>query len=230
DSEQPWIELMERYLSEMGLGDADGITAASLRGMSSQETVDALTSAHARRHPSASSASTSERAGPPTVARVGEDYSRALEGLATPMPGAVALVRALAGTVPIAVASNGRRRDVHGLLERAGLLDLFDAIVTIDDVPRWKPAPDPYLRAAGRLGLEPRDLVVFEDSAPGATAGRSAGCTVIGVNADRSTDLPAHARLCTFDDLEYTVNAPPPADGHMRLRVRAPWAQPQAEA
>ena len=230
DSEQPWIELMERYLSEMGLGDADGITAASLRGMSSQETVDALTSAHARRHPSASSASTSERAGPPTVARVDEDYSRALEGLASPMPGAVAFVRALSGTVPIAVASNGRRRDVHGLLERVGLLALFDEIVTIDDVPRGKPAPDPYLRAASRLGLEPGDLVVFEDSAPGAAAGRSAGCTVIGVNADRATDLPAHARLRTFDDLDYTVDAPASADGHARLRVRAPWAERPAES
>ena len=68
DSEQPWIELMERYLSEMGLGDADGITAASLRGMSSQETVDALASAHARRHPSASSASTSSAAKRPCPA------------------------------------------------------------------------------------------------------------------------------------------------------------------
>jgi HAD superfamily hydrolase (TIGR01509 family) len=230
DSEQPWIELMERYLSAMGLGAADGITADALRGMSSQETVDALAAAHERRRPGVASASTSEWAGPPPVARVDEDYSRALEGLASPMPGAVAFVRALSGTVPIAVASNGRRRDVHGLLERVGLLALFDEIVTIDDVPRGKPAPDPYLLAASRLGLEAGDLVVFEDSAPGAAAGRSAGCTVIGVNADRATDLPAHARLRTFDDLDYTVDAPASADGHARLRVRAPWSERPAES
>ena len=119
DSEQPWIELMERYLSAMDLGAADGITADALRGMSSQETVDALAAAHERRRPGVASASTSEWAGPPPVARVDEDYSRALEGLASPMPGAVALVRALSGTVPIAVASNGRRRDVHGQIGRA---------------------------------------------------------------------------------------------------------------
>lgn len=228
DSEQPWIELMERYLSAMGLGAADGITADMLRGMSSQETVDALAAAHAGRCSDAASAS--EWAGPPPVARVDADYSRALEGLASPMPGAVAFVRALSGRVPIAVASNGRRRDVHGLLERAGLLALFNAIVTIDDVPRGKPAPDPYLLAAGRLGLEPRDLVVFEDSAPGAAAGRSAGCTVIGVNADRATDLPAHTRLRTFDDLDCSVDAPASADGHARLNVRAPWAERPADS
>ncbi|MBE8145872.1 HAD family phosphatase [Brevibacterium casei] len=92
----------------------------------------------------------------PTAAEVDRDYTAALAEVSSPMPGAPELVRALSGTVPIAVASNGRGDDVRGLLDRAGLLGFFDAIVTIDDVEQGKPAPDVYLRAAESWGSTPR--------------------------------------------------------------------------
>lgn len=263
DSEQPWIALMEHYLTAMGLRGADGIVPESLRGLTASEAVDALAAAQAGRGSGSGSepesepgsgtrtgatagvgfgngsatGATASRTGLPTVAEVDAAYSSALEGLAAPMPGSVDLVSALSGYVPIAVASNGRRHDVQGLLKRAGLLNLFDTIVTIDDVEQGKPAPDAYLLAASRLGIDPHDVIVFEDSAPGASAGRSAGCTVIGVNAHDGAALPTHMNLRTLADLEYSVVSGSPEAEHAegeharatraRLTVLGPWdAQP----
>ena len=72
------------------------------------------------------------------------------------MPGAPELVASLSGTIPIAVASNGRGGDVRGLLERAGMLDFFDAIITIDDVDQGKPHRTPTFWPHSDSGWPPR--------------------------------------------------------------------------
>jgi beta-phosphoglucomutase-like phosphatase (HAD superfamily) len=64
-------------------------------------------------------------------------------------------------------------------LERLGVLDRFDAIVTRADVERGKPFPDIYLELARRLDVDPADCVVLEDSAPGCEAALAAGMRVI---------------------------------------------------
>lgn len=64
-------------------------------------------------------------------------------------------------------------------LERLGVLDRFDAIVTRADVERGKPFPDIYLELARRLDVEPADCVVLEDSAPGCEAALAAGMRVV---------------------------------------------------
>lgn len=87
----------------------------------------------------------------------------------------VALARECAGRVPMAVASSGSREVVEASLAAIGLLDIFDAIVTIEDVTRPKPAPDIYLLAAARLGVQPAGCLVFEDSAEGLEAAHAAG-------------------------------------------------------
>lgn len=87
----------------------------------------------------------------------------------------VALAREWVGRVPMAVASSGSREVVEASLAAIGLLDVFDAIVTIEDVARPKPAPDIYLLAAARLGVQPNGCLVFEDSAEGLEAARAAG-------------------------------------------------------
>jgi HAD superfamily hydrolase (TIGR01509 family) len=200
DSEQPWLDLMEGYLRELGIMEFSGET---MRGMTADEAVTTLHEL-VRHHGgdtawSAGSAS-ARNASLPTASDVDRAYSAALEGLATPMPGAPELVRALSGTVPLAVASNGRREDVHGLLRRAGLLDLFDVVVTIEDVDRGKPAPDPYLRAMQRLGNPPGTTIAFEDSVLGSQAAHDAGCTVVGVNQDLALPLVADVRLRSLDE------------------------------
>jgi 2-haloacid dehalogenase len=87
-----------------------------------------------------------------------ELYELVLEQVADgiePMPGAQALLSALrAAGVALALVSNSRRRFVELGLAAAGLAGTFDTIVTAEDVPRPKPAPDAYLAAARELGVE----------------------------------------------------------------------------
>lgn len=80
-----------------------------------------------------------------------------------------------------AVASSSTDRLVRATLERFGLRERFDAIVTGESVARPKPAPDIFLEAAARLGARPSECVVLEDSLAGVRAGRAAGMRVIAV-------------------------------------------------
>jgi len=81
------------------------------------------------------------------------------------------------GKLPMAVASSGWRDHVIGGLERVGILHLFDAVVTAcdDEVTNPKPAPDIFLVAAKRIGVEPNDCIGFEDADLGIEAVRDAG-------------------------------------------------------
>ena len=90
------------------------------------------------------------------------------------------LARRYRGTLPMAVASSGSREVVIASLTRTGLLELFDTVVTIDDVARAKPAPDLFLEAARRLGAAPAACLVLEDSAEGLAAAGHAG--MLGVD------------------------------------------------
>jgi HAD superfamily hydrolase (TIGR01509 family) len=119
---------------------------------------------------------------------------------AEPMPGAVALVRALAGAVPIAVASNSPRRLVDLSLARAGLSGIPDAVVAADEVAHGKPAPDLYLAACARLGVDPALSVAFEDTVTGVTSARAAGLTVIGVPSLDPDGFPADLVLDSLAD------------------------------
>ncbi|MEO0796500.1 MAG: HAD family phosphatase [Verrucomicrobiota bacterium] len=76
---------------------------------------------------------------------------------------------------PIAVASGGDRAHVESTLTYCGIIDLFDAIVTKNDVERSKPAPDGFLKAAELLSVAPEKCVVFEDSQLGITAAETCG-------------------------------------------------------
>ena len=84
--------------------------------------------------------------------------------------------------VPMAVASGGTREIVEATLTAVNLLDLFDAVVTIEDVGgQGKPAPDMFLEAARRLHTPPDQCTVFEDSDEGIGAARLTGMTVTDV-------------------------------------------------
>jgi HAD superfamily hydrolase (TIGR01509 family) len=85
------------------------------------------------------------------------------------------IVRAHAGHVPLALASNGDRSIVTATLDTLQLGHLFETIVTLEDVAQGKPAPDMFLLAARRLGVNPEDCIVYEDSTNGLEAARRAG-------------------------------------------------------
>lgn len=89
--------------------------------------------------------------------------------------------RRVARTHPVAVVSGGHRAAVERTLRSAGLRDLFEVIVTPEDVVHGKPAPDMYLLAAEKLGVKPEDCLVLEDGPPGVEAALSAGMRVVAV-------------------------------------------------
>jgi len=99
------------------------------------------------------------------------------------MVGARDLLHELAdrGT-PLGLVSNSPLPFVRRSLEIVGFADRFDVVVSGHDVAAPKPAPDPYLEACRRLGVEPGPAVIaLEDSPTGVTAARAAGLTVIGI-------------------------------------------------
>lgn len=108
--------------------------------------------------------------------------ARAMRQRTPPMPGALAVVRAVAAAgIPVACASNSGRDELAAKLEGLGMTELFGArVFSWQDVARPKPAPDMYLAAARACGAEPGDCVVVEDSLLGTRAGLAAGCRVFG--------------------------------------------------
>ena len=92
------------------------------------------------------------------------------------------LARAAGRGTPIGLVSNSPLAFVRRSLEIVGFEDRFDVVVSAHEVAAPKPAPDPYLEACRRLGVEPGpDVVALEDSPTGVAAARAAGLTVIGI-------------------------------------------------
>ena len=108
-------------------------------------------------------------------------------------PGAVALLEALnAAGMPVALATSSRQGPAEEKLAAIGLGHHFHTVVTFDDVAAPKPAPDPYLLAAQRLGVPPARCLAFEDSETGARSAHAAGMTVVQV-PDLHATRGAHA-------------------------------------
>jgi len=93
--------------------------------------------------------------------------------------GAPEAVRRIAASRPVAIASSSHRRVIEAALDALGLRDVFGAVVSSDDVPRGKPEPDVYLRAAMLLGVPATRCVVVEDSLNGVKAAKAAGAFVV---------------------------------------------------
>lgn len=95
--------------------------------------------------------------------------------------GATAAVERLAAEWPLAVASSSNRELIDLALSLSGLDRHFSASVSSEEVPRGKPAPDVYLEAARRLGVEPERCAAVEDSTNGLLSARAAGMLVVAV-------------------------------------------------
>jgi len=92
------------------------------------------------------------------------------------------------GRLKMAVASAGTGTIVRAILESIGVLPLFDAVVTIEDVTRGKPHPDIYIAAADRLKVAPARAHAFEDSDEGVESARAAGMQVTDIRPYYRTD------------------------------------------
>ncbi|NBZ86703.1 HAD family hydrolase [Stagnihabitans tardus] len=110
-----------------------------------------------------------------------EGFQAGMAGGLTLKPGVFELLEATPGHIHRAVVTSSGREGAHHKIRLAGLAPSFATVVTVDDVTRPKPDPEPYLLAARMLGVDPRRCLVFEDSETGAEAAHRAGCTVVQV-------------------------------------------------
>ncbi|OUU84668.1 MAG: hypothetical protein CBC36_11915 [Verrucomicrobiaceae bacterium TMED76] len=85
---------------------------------------------------------------------------------------------------PISVASGGVKKTVIATMNAIGITELFETIVTQDDVKNSKPSPDLFLLAAEEMGVDPTRCLVFEDSQLGIEAAKNAGMNSVLVQPD----------------------------------------------
>ena len=104
------------------------------------------------------------------------------------------------GLTTSALASNQRRA-----FTKFGLAPFFAVVVTGEDITRGKPDPEPYLLTAARLGVDPAESLVIEDSLNGVRSGKAAGCRVAALTTSFSADelraVGAEDVLDTYADL-----------------------------
>ena len=98
-----------------------------------------------------------------------------------PIHAVVEIARANHGKIPMAVASGGTEKVINLVLERLKIRHLFDAVVTSEMVKNQKPAPDIFLEAAKRIGVDPKFCRAYEDTELGMTAIRAAGMEAVDV-------------------------------------------------
>jgi HAD superfamily hydrolase (TIGR01509 family) len=123
--------------------------------------------------------------------------------------GAAEAVECLAAHWPLAVASSSNRPIIDLVLELSGLAQFFSATVSSEEVPRGKPAPDVYLEAAKRLGVEPVACAAVEDSHNGILSAKAAGMRVIAIPNRRYP--PAADALAAADAVLASINELTPA-------------------
>jgi len=169
DSEQVWAEVRERFVRKQG-GRWSNDATREMMGMSSTEW----------------SAYMADELGVPLPAReisdrvieqVGDVYRQSLPLI----PGATDAVRRLGAAWRLGLASSANRPLIDLVLELAGLSDLFEITISSEEVARGKPAPDVYVEATARLGIEPSHAAAIEDSTSGLLAARRARLAVIAI-------------------------------------------------
>jgi HAD superfamily hydrolase (TIGR01509 family) len=155
----------------------------------------------------------------------GEHLFRTRMAHEAPLPGVRRLVtEAKRRGLPLGIASSSKAASVVPYLHQFGLHRSFTAIVTAEDVTHTKPAPDLYLLAARRLGVDPRRIVAFEDSSRGVQAAKAAGafCVAVPHTLTRWHDLTAadlhldSLTQCDLDDLLTRTTRRPPAETRVK--------------
>jgi HAD superfamily hydrolase (TIGR01509 family) len=169
ETEEIWDEVREALVRERG-GRWTDRAQRDMMGMSSTEWSQYL-------HETLGLPESPDELNRLVVERMAERYREQLPLL----PGAVDAVRRVAARWPLAVASSSNRPLIDLVLELSGLASLFQATVSSEEVARGKPAPDVYLEAARRLGVEPERAAAIEDSESGIGSAKAAGMRVVAI-------------------------------------------------
>ncbi|MEU9185614.1 HAD family phosphatase [Streptomyces sp. NPDC048484] len=184
DSEPNYFEAGRQTLAEQGVTDFSWADHERYVGISTQETIALWKERYALDTPL-----------DVLLADKNRRYLELARASTRVYPEMRGFVELLAGDgVPMAVASGSSRLAIEAILSGTGLDAYLRTVVSAEEVPRGKPAPDVFLEAARRLGAAPGDCVVFEDAVPGAVAARAAGmrCVAVPYVAGQADD-PAFA-------------------------------------
>jgi HAD superfamily hydrolase (TIGR01509 family) len=168
-SEEVWDAVREVYVRERG-GRYDEEIQRAMMGMSSPEWSRYL-------HDTAGVPDEPATINDEVVRRMLASYREHLPLI----DGAVDAVHRLAARYPLGLASSSNREIIDTVLDVAGLADSFKATVSSEEVARGKPAPDVYLEAARRLGVDPAACAAIEDSHGGIRSAKAAGMRVIAI-------------------------------------------------
>jgi len=123
-------------------------------------------------------------------------YLEIIKGALQPLPGVHEFIKKCRDMgKKTAIASSADRRKVEGNMSEIGLSkETFAAVIVGEDVVNKKPAPDIFLLAAERLGLEPGQCLVIEDAVSGVQAAKAAGAKCLAITSSFSED-----ELCQAD-------------------------------
>jgi HAD superfamily hydrolase (TIGR01509 family) len=169
DSEQVWDGVRERLAKERG-GRWHPGAQRDMMGMSSPEWSRYL-------HETIGLPESPEEINRVVVARMLEKFAEGPPWI----PGAVEALYRVSAVYTLGLASSSNRELIDAVLEAGGIAGLFQATVSSEEVSRGKPAPDVYLEAARRLGVDPAACAAVEDSHNGIRAAKAAGMMCVAV-------------------------------------------------
>jgi HAD superfamily hydrolase (TIGR01509 family) len=173
DSEHVWDDVRERLARERG-GSWHPGAQRDMMGMSSPEWSRYM-------HDRIGLQESPEEINRIVVARMLERYADDPPWIA----GALDAVRMMGAAYTLGLASSSNRELIELVLDAGGLRDLFGTAVSSEEVARGKPAPDVYLEAARRLGVDPRACAAVEDSHNGIRSAKAAGMACIAIPNER---------------------------------------------
>ncbi len=200
DSEQVWDEVRVELVHEAGLPFPPEATRAMM-GMSSPEWSRYLVD-------EVGLPGTAEQANAAVVERMLQHYADGPPFV----PGALAAVQRVGARWPLAIASSSNRELIDVVLAAAKLDSVVRIAVSSEEVDRGKPAPDVYLEATRRLGVEPEQAAAVEDSHNGIRSAKSAALRVIAIPnrhfpPDAESLALADVVLASIDELNVEVVA-----------------------
>jgi HAD superfamily hydrolase (TIGR01509 family) len=168
-SEELWDAARRELAEEHGIAWPDGATEAMM-GMSSKEWSKYV-------HEEVGVPDPPEDVNRKVLAWVEKRYRDDLPWI----PGAREAVKRMAARFPLGLATSSNREIIDIVVEEGGFGELIRTTVSSEEVERGKPAPDVYLEATKRMGVDPRRVAAIEDSTNGLLAAHNAGMRVIAI-------------------------------------------------
>ncbi len=129
-----------------------------------------------------------------------EIFGELVNDMLAPMPGLFELLDHIEShNIPKAVATSSPRPYLEDILGRFEILHRFPMSLTAEDVTHGKPNPEIYLKSAEKLGIQPENMLVLEDSEAGTNAAAAAGAYIISIPHE-------HSQNHNFENSKYIAN------------------------